>query len=138
MNRISDMLKNTKSGAWTNMDMLTRCIESCYDCAQTCNACADACLSEDSVKELVRCIRLNQDCADICETTGRMLSRLNSVDLRLMHSQLDACIAACQVCGSECEMHGKMYEHCRICAESCFQCLSVCKEMLREVQAAVH
>ncbi|MHB9029800.1 MAG: four-helix bundle copper-binding protein [Candidatus Latescibacterota bacterium] len=138
MNRIHDMLMKNKAGTWTDMNMLTRCIQSCYDCAQSCTACADACLAEDSVKELVRCIRLNQDCADICETTGRMLSRLSSVDLRLMQSQLDACIAACQVCGDECNMHAGKHEHCRICAESCFSCVDECKEMLRSVQSAVH
>ncbi len=137
MNRIKSMLQNHSTEAWMDIDMLSRCIQACFDCAQACTACADACLSENGVKELVRCIRLNLDCADVCETTGRMMSRMSAVDLQLMQNQLDACIASCRVCGDECNLHAENYEHCRICGESCTSCENECKDMLQSVSSVV-
>jgi hypothetical protein len=44
---------------------------------------------------------------------------------------LDACVAACHLCGEECQRHSSKHEHCRICAESCRQCEAACKEAIR-------
>ncbi|MHB9030946.1 MAG: four-helix bundle copper-binding protein [Candidatus Latescibacterota bacterium] len=137
MNQIKSILQSHPSEGWTDVDMLSRCIEACYDCAQACTSCADACLSENGVKELVKCIRLDLDCADICETTGRMMSRLSAVDLSLLQSQLETCIAACKVCGDECDKHAGRYDHCRVCAESCVSCANECTNILQSVRAAV-
>ncbi len=110
--------------------VLAKCIEACFDCAQTCTACADACLSEHAVAELVRCVRTNLDCADICATTGRVLSRHTGYDANLTRAQLEACAQACRSCGDECGLHAHMHEHCRVCAEACRRCAQACNELL--------
>ena len=109
-------------------DALIRCIEECYSCAQTCTSCADACLAEDNVKSLAQCIRLNLDCADVCNITGRMATRRTGSDEEMIRRMLDACAAACRLCGDECEKHASMHEHCRICAEACRRCMNACQE----------
>lgn len=110
--------------------VLAKCIEACFDCAQTCTACADACLSEQAVAELVRCIRTNLDCADICATTGRVLSRHTGYDANLTRAQLEACAQACRSCADECGRHAHVHEHCRVCAEACRRCAHACDELL--------
>jgi hypothetical protein len=107
-------------------DALIRCIEECYSCAQTCTSCADACLAEKMVNELRQCIRLNLDCADICNVTGRIATRRTSSDEAMIRRMLDACAAACRLCGAECERHASKHEHCRICADACKSCLEAC------------
>lgn len=109
-------------------DALIRCIEECYSCAQTCTSCADACLAEDNVRSLAQCIRLNLDCADVCNITGRMATRRTGSDEEMIRRMLDACAAACRLCGDECEKHASMHEHCRICAEACRRCMNACQE----------
>lgn len=119
-------------------DRLARCIEACFDCAQSCSACADACLGEPTVTELVRCIRLALDCADVCVTTGKMLSRHQSPDMRVVRAQLEACLVACAACGDECAQHGKQHEHCRVCAEACRACARACQDAIAALGTAPH
>jgi hypothetical protein len=133
MAHISEMLMAHPRATSSQVQALQECIEACYDCAQSCNSCADACLGEGSVQELVRCIRLTLDCATICAATGAILSRLTEPDPSLIRAQLEACIAACRVCGDECERHAGMHEHCRICAEACRRCEQVCQRMLERI-----
>ena len=106
------------------------CIRACYECVATCTACADACLAEDDVAHLVTCVRLNLDCADVCETTGRLIARPSARDADTLRIQLEACAAACRVCGEECARHGgEGMEHCRVCAEACRACAEACETM---------
>lgn len=114
-------------------DALIRCIEQCYACAQTCTACADACLAEDMVQSLRQCIRLNLDCADICGVTGRIATRRTGSDEEMIRRMLDACAAACRLCGEECERHASKHEHCRVCADACRQCREACEEACRSM-----
>lgn len=113
-------------------DVLVRCIEGCYDCAQACTQCADDCLSEQGkVESLVKCIRLNSDCADVCVTTGRVVSRQTEYDANVTRAVLQACIAACRSCGDECERHAAHgMEHCKTCAEECRRCEQACQGLL--------
>ena len=111
-------------------DVLTRCIEACYDCAQTCTACADACLGEQDVQMLVRCIQLNLDCADVCETTGKVLARQTAFEPGLARAVVQACAEACRACGDECEGHAEHMEHCRVCAAACRSCEQACSELV--------
>ena len=115
-------------------DALVRCIEECYACAQTCTSCADACLAEDMVPQLRQCIRLNLDCADICVATGALASRRTGSNEQVIRLALEACAAACRLCGEECARHAEMHEHCRICAESCRRCEQACQEAIRSIR----
>ena len=112
---------------------LINAIESAYDCAQTCTSCADACLAEKMVAELRQCIRLNLDCADVCATTATLGNRRTGSNEEVLRKMLEACIAACRLCGAECETHASMHEHCRVCAESCRRCESACREALQTI-----
>jgi hypothetical protein len=109
---------------------LASCIEACYSCAQACTACADACLSEENVVELAKCVRSDLDCADICDTTGRVLSRHTGYDANLTRSLLQACMAACRMCGDECERYAGTHAHCRVCAEECRRCERACQDLM--------
>jgi Domain of Unknown Function (DUF326) len=110
--------------------VLSRCIEACYDCAQSCTACADACLGEEDVQRLVRCIRLNLDCADVCEATGRVLTRETEFEPALAKAIVTACADACRTCADECDLHADHMEHCRVCADACRNCEEACSELL--------
>jgi len=126
----TEMLTTNPGQPLLTQESLIRCIEACFDCAQVCSACADACLGEAKLDMLRRCIRLNQDCSDVCVATGRMLSRQQQPDMRVVTAMLETCLVACAACGDECALHGKMHEHCRVCAESCRRCVRACKEAL--------
>lgn len=121
----------------TNMDMtfLSTTAEELFACSQACSACADDCLGEDQIQTLRRCIRTCLDCADICETTGRLVSRQTESNGKLIQSQLDACVLACQICADECERHASMHEHCRFCAETCRHCEKACSDLRGKMAA---
>lgn len=114
-------------------DVLIRCIEECYDCAQVCTSCADACLGEEMVAQLRQCIRLNLDCADICAATGSVASRRTGSNEEVIMRMLEACAVACRVCGEECQRHADMHEHCRVCAESCRRCEQACRDAMQSI-----
>jgi hypothetical protein len=114
-------------------EALVRCIEECLDCAQTCTSCADACLGEPTVHQLTQCIRLNLDCADLCTATGAIAARRTGSNEEVIRRVLDACAAACRLCGTECERHAEHHEHCRICAEACRSCEQACQAALQSV-----
>lgn len=112
-------------------EALIAAIDAAYECAQTCESCADACLAEEMVTELRQCIRLNLDCADVCNATATISNRRTGSNEEVIRKMLDACIAACRLCGEECERHAKKHEHCRVCAESCRRCQKACEAALR-------
>lgn len=105
------------------------CVEACGQCAQVCAVCADACLSEESVAELVSCVRSDLDCTDLCETTQRVLVRRTAQEDRFVAAVVEACAQACERCAQECEKHPE-HEHCRVCAEECRHCAQACRELL--------
>ena len=109
---------------------LAEIIEAMQSCAANCIVCADACIGEQEVAHLVRCIRFNLTCADICATTANALSRFGRHEQVLMQPLLEACAVACRSCGSECERHSRMHEHCRICADTCRHCEQLCRQLL--------
>ena len=114
-------------------DALIRCIEECYSCAQTCTSCADVCLAEPKVGDLTQCIRMNLDCSDICNITGRIATRRTGSDEEIIRRMLDACAAACRLCGEECQRHASMHEHCRVYTEACHV---ACRPAKRQAQHA--
>jgi hypothetical protein len=112
-------------------DVMSRCINACYDCVESCTICADACLSEREISGLVACVRLNLDCAAVCEATGNVVARANKNGHRqLMEAQLATCIAFCRACAAECTLHADMHAHCRVCADACLACATACNDML--------
>lgn len=135
MNRAAEMLNTHPRATHIGVQVLARCIDECFDCAQTCASCADACLGEENVAELIRCIRLNEDCKTACMPTGEMLSRQTEAEWGVLRAQLEACRQACGACGVECEKHAGHMEHCRVCAESCRSCEKACDELLAAIPA---
>jgi DNA phosphorothioation-dependent restriction protein DptG len=114
---------------------LIRCIEECYACANACTAWADACVGEEMLQQLTQCIRLNLDCADVCAATGSVATRRTGSNEEIIRLMLQACAAACRLCGEECERHAGHHEHCRLCAQSCRRCEQACHEALRSMTA---
>jgi hypothetical protein len=133
MNQLATMINSHPKAGDRELAQLSQCIEACMQCAQVCTSCADACLAEPQVQELTRCIRLDLDCADVCSAAARMLTRLNDPDPILLERQLQAVIAATQVCAEECKQHAGMHEHCRVCAETCVKCTKACEAVLEEM-----
>jgi hypothetical protein len=132
---VSQMLDTSPATPILSNETLVHCIEACFDCAQSCNACADACLGEQHIDMLRSCIRLNQDCADVCITTGRMLSRQQHPDVRVVRAQLEACLVVCASCGDECAKHKEQHEHCRVCADACRACARACRDAIAALGA---
>jgi hypothetical protein len=110
--------------------VLAAAIDALSDCAQACTADTDADLGEHNVAEMTRCIRLCLDCTDICTATIAVTSRQGGFDAAVAKPLLQACVAACNSCGDECERHAQMHEHCRVCAEACRRCQHACQELL--------
>jgi len=127
------MLDTDLSPTQLDKQVLARCIDTCFECAQACTTCADADLGEKMVADLVKCARLNLDCADVCGTTARVLSRQTGYDRDLTRSVVQACAQACQVSGDECARHAQMHEHCRVCEEVCRRCQQRCEEVLAAI-----
>lgn len=127
---IQEMLKTHPKPMTIDTQVLAECVDACFECAATCTACADACLAEEMVAELRACIRTDLDCADVCNATGRIMARQTEPDTTLLRAQLEACAAACGVCGSSCEEHKDMHEHCRVCAEACRRCEASCRKVI--------
>jgi hypothetical protein len=106
-------------------------------CSEVCTSCADACLGEpEHLEQLRRCIRTTLDCADVCASTARILIRQTETPNELVHAQLHACTIACQVCADECDRHGEMHDHCRLCADTCRYCQERCNFLLGELSSA--
>lgn len=131
---VRKMLSTHPTPSSLDEDVLTECIEACFQCAQACTACADACLNEDGDMDLRYCIRTDLDCADICETTGKILSRQTEPSWDLIKAQVGACLRACQECGEECRRHAEHHEHCKVCGEACRRCEQACDQLLNEIE----
>ena len=131
LGHVEQMLQTHPGGTGLDRAALLACIQACLDCAQACTACADACLGEKDVQKMVRCVRLNLDCANVCEMTGKVLSRQTALERDMARAVLQACLAACKLCGDECERHAKAMEHCRVCAEACRSCEAACQRLLQ-------
>lgn len=130
LGHVEQMLKTHPGQPGLDRTALLECIQACFDCAQACISCADACLAEADVKMMVRCIRLNQDCANVCEATGKILSRQTAFDPAMARAVLQACLAACKLCGDECARHAKMMAHCKVCEDACRRCEQACTKLL--------
>lgn len=131
MTSTSDIIRtHPKERTGVDQDILTACIDACFECAQVCTACADACLSEESVTHLVTCIRTDLDCADVCGVTGAVLSRRGAPGSAAVRALVEACLLACRACARQCEQHASMHEHCRICAVACRRCEQACESLL--------
>jgi hypothetical protein len=131
---LTDMLNGASIPFDENGDVLVRCIEACFDCAQTCTTCADGCLAE-MPSEMRACIAKCTTCGDVCATTGRVLSRPGQgwQSLVLIQAIVTACIESCRICLAECASHPGM-QRCRICAEVCRRCEQACNELLTGLQ----
>jgi hypothetical protein len=133
MSYAKQMLDSSPRTFDVNEGLMAAAIDALNDCAQACTADVDHDLSEQHVPELVRCIRLCLDCADICAATVAVTSRQTEPDSRVTEPLLEACVAICKSCGDECELHGRMHEHCRVCAEACRRCEQACRDLLAAV-----
>ena len=127
---VREIIEGHPQPASLDREVLVRCITECTDCAEICTSCADADLAEPDVQELARCIRLCLDCSDICTTTASVATRQTATDLSVLRPVVEACLAACRVCGDECERHAPHHDHCRVCAESCRRCEDACRGLL--------
>lgn len=114
---------------WDPKD-LAEAIEALGACAQACTACADACLGEESARDLRRCITVDLNCADVCTAAAAVLSRQTSYDSGFSAMRVRACIEACRICAAECEGHASMHQHCGVCAEACRGCAEACSRLV--------
>jgi hypothetical protein len=114
--------------------MLVAAIDALSDCAQACIADADDDLSEPNLAEMVTCIRLCRDCADVCTATLGVVTRQAEYDASVVRPLLEACVAICERCGDECQLHAHHHEHCRVCEQACRRCEQACRELLRTVR----
>lgn len=96
--QVHEMISAHPDVQGSTADLLLRCIEECYNCAQLCTSCADACVAEQSVDKLKQCIRLNLDCADICAAAGAMGSRRTGSNVEVLRAVIRACELACRRC----------------------------------------
>ncbi len=135
MNSIREMLvSHPQKISEPKLDALVNAIRACFNTGQTCVTCADACGDEQYAVELKNVIRLSNDCSDICIGTGKVLSRLNSPDWKLLRSQVMSCLQIVQDTAALCQEHARKYEHCRICADSCRVCETSLKDYYKLIE----
>jgi hypothetical protein len=134
MSYASQMLDRYQGTLNVDVALLAAAIDAISDCAQACAADTDADLGEQDVAEMVRCIRLCLNCVDVCTATAGVISRPAEYDSHVIRPLLEACAAICKSCGDECERHGLMHDHCRICAEACRRCERACLELLGAIK----
>ena len=60
----------------------------------------------------------------------RGAARHTGYEANITRALLEVCRLACASCGTECEAHADMHEHCRICAEACRRCEQACADLL--------
>ncbi len=101
------MLSTYPGRTSASTETLAVCIDACFAYAQACTACADACLSEQSVAELVGFIRLDLDCADQCLATGAAVTRQTAADPQVLRASLAAYADACDRCATQYEGHAR-------------------------------
>jgi len=106
------------------------CLRACSESQRVCVAMADACLAEPQLNSLRRCIGLGLACAAVCEATASLLTQATLLVPDLLRSQLQVCVQACNLCGTECERHAAELEYCRICKHACRTCEDVCRETI--------
>ena len=104
---------------------MTKCAETCHDCADKCMAlipyCLDHCVENGRPAETEH-IQTLLDCAEICGVTHNYLRRGSS-----RHSLVcTACAAVCEACATCCEALGIDDEPTRACAEACRACAASC------------
>lgn len=132
MTTTTEIIRSHPSEPRADQGALTAAVNALMECAQACASCADACLAEPGVESLRSCIRANLDCADISQAAVGVLSR--QMEIGVAAELLLACRTACRVCADECDLHGQMHEHCRICAEACRRCEDACETLLSSLQ----
>ena len=95
-------------------------VEVCLRCVATCEACISDCIESGNKK----CIQLCRDCADVCSIGARFEARGSSYT-----KQLQAlCVLVCNACAMECIKHATHHDSCKICAEACTHCATICEE----------
>jgi hypothetical protein len=135
MTAVLQRMRTHPENAATDIELLSRSIEALLDCAQSCTFCADACLAEENLERLRNCIRLNLDCADVCSTAAKMLSRQHSPNWELLRGGIELAGKAADACGSECNRHASMHEHCKLCYEACSAAQEACNALLTQLRS---
>lgn len=109
-------------------DALGEAVKHTMYAAAIINSCADACLAEGNVSERIECIRRCMDASDACTAFYRMASRRTGGNVTAIKAIGLATIVACEQCLEHCSMHDDA--HCKRCAR-------ICKEVVRDVKAAL-
>ena len=132
MNFFKEVLRQNPNKSFDN-DKVVQTVAALSDCTASCNACADACLQEESVKELARCIRMLMSCKSVCQATADVISRPGGSDMNFLESQLQGCVSMCKSCADECRQHAQKHEHCRACADACQSCMETCQDLMQSI-----
>jgi len=127
-----EMLRSHPDAGDFDAELLSACIEECFECASICSTCGDACLAEHD-PELADCVRLTVECSEVCSTTGKVLSMMGGGDDEILISQLEACVEACHAAGQEAGRHADAHAHCGHCSRACRRCVEACEELLADL-----
>jgi hypothetical protein len=130
MSYASLMIDSYPGALTVDSTMLAATIDALTDCGQACTADVGADLAEPNLSDMVQCIRLCMDCTDICGAAAAVLSRHSGNDADAARLLPEACAASCRKCGDECERHGQIHQHCRVCAQACRRCERACADLL--------
>jgi hypothetical protein len=108
-----------------------KCAKACADCKALCDACVKHCQSMVSagMKEHAKSLALSRDAADVCNAAARIVSRKGPLSKPIC----EACLKACEACGSECRKYPTM-KPMKDCADSCARCTAACRDMLSHVK----
>lgn len=120
----------------SGLDMMAmqEAIDACSTCMQACTMCADA---MGGMADMGTCASRCAMCADVCMTTMRMMMRPAGMEHGAMVAMLEACMAMCRSCMTECMTHAEMSATCAMCAQACEACMTACRTMLTTMTASV-
>lgn len=129
---MSTMRSSESMGTAMDMTALQEAIDACSTCMQACTMCSDA---MGGMEGMAVCVSRSAMCADVCMTTMRMMMRPAGMERMAMIAMLEACIAMCAACMTECRMHADTSATCAMCADACEACDAACSRMLASMTA---
>ncbi|WP_030266240.1 hypothetical protein [Streptomyces violens] len=110
--------------------VLADAVDVLQECEEVVAACATGMLAEPDAAQLAPAISRDLDCADVAGTTRRVLTRSSGPDDTLVHTQLEACLVACERSHELCSRHADHHAHCRMCAATTRRCAEMCRRLL--------
>lgn len=103
-------------------------ISALGDCVASCERCVSHCISmlAEGKPEFQKTLETTRECLAVCSA---MLT-VSTFDAPHRADLAKLCIAVCEDCAKECDVHSAHSEICKECAQACRDCATACASLL--------